>query len=465
MLCSRRIFSAICLIWSGLVGSGQAAAAQFDCVTINADTDWMQRAQSEGYYRHPLESELKRFDFAKQSAASYQDYLAHTRRYLAEVNPRADWACPLNSPLREALAEQYGWQHPPKVLDFVAPYELKSADDNKLALLVHGLTDSPFSYHDMAFDLWSQGYTVRTLLIPGHGEAPAAMLGVRVGDWRAAVDYALEQAVADYSHVVLGGYSTGATLLVETLMDHADSLPEQLKGVMLWSPAVQSTNRFAWISPWVNPLFTPTRLKQWLEQDADTDVAKYESFTLKEAAEVEKLMRSLRGRLSRGQHGADLPMFVALSEVDETTVVGEGIAMLESWHNTPGRTTAQRDKLFLVAPEGQVSTVENGLTTVLSSCPSEDQAHACHRVVGASHALVLSPENPLYGEQGAYRNCGHYLGDWPRYQACKSTTPIVFAEKTEQNLQRYQPMARLMFNPYYQQQWQALEQFLDSLSN
>ncbi|NVL31549.1 alpha/beta hydrolase, partial [Pseudomonas syringae pv. actinidiae] len=54
-------------------------------------------------------------------------------------------------------------------------------------LLVHGLGDSPWSFHDVAQKLADQGYLVRTVLLPGHGTKPQDMLDVRLEQWQQVV--------------------------------------------------------------------------------------------------------------------------------------------------------------------------------------------------------------------------------------------------------------------------------------
>jgi hypothetical protein len=55
------------------------------------------------------------------------------------------------------------------------------------ALLVHGLTDAPYSMRTIGEDLRGRGYEVIALRIPGHGTVPAALTDVTWEDWAAAV--------------------------------------------------------------------------------------------------------------------------------------------------------------------------------------------------------------------------------------------------------------------------------------
>lgn len=58
---------------------------------------------------------------------------------------------------------------------------------SKGILLVHGLGDSPWSFHDLGAELAQQGFLARSILLPGHGTTPADMLDVKAEDWLAVV--------------------------------------------------------------------------------------------------------------------------------------------------------------------------------------------------------------------------------------------------------------------------------------
>ena len=55
------------------------------------------------------------------------------------------------------------------------------------ALLVHGLTDSPYSMKALAESLQRRGFEVTVLRLPGHGTFPSMLTEMRYRDWVAAV--------------------------------------------------------------------------------------------------------------------------------------------------------------------------------------------------------------------------------------------------------------------------------------
>ena len=102
---------------------------------------------------------------------------------------------------------------------YTAPYnrtfELVPAERRGSALLIHGLTDAPYSMLALARRLHARGLHVVVLRLPGHGTVPAGQLRMTLEDWRAAVQIAAHHAAslasADQPFYV-GGYSTGGTL-------------------------------------------------------------------------------------------------------------------------------------------------------------------------------------------------------------------------------------------------------------
>src|SRR3954447_20199764 len=83
------------------------------------------------------------------------------------------------------------------------------------ALLVHGLTDAPYSMRSIAEDLRGRGYQVVGLRVPGHGRVPAGLTDVRWADWVAAVPIPscdLGAQIGADKPLVLVGYSNGGAL-------------------------------------------------------------------------------------------------------------------------------------------------------------------------------------------------------------------------------------------------------------
>ena len=83
---------------------------------------------------------------------------------------------------------------------YTAPYnrsfELVPAERRGSALLIHGLTDAPYSMLALARRLQARGLHVVVLRLPGHGTVPAGQLRMTLEDWRAAVRIAARHAAS-----------------------------------------------------------------------------------------------------------------------------------------------------------------------------------------------------------------------------------------------------------------------------
>ena len=91
-------------------------------------------------------------------------------------------------------------------------------------LLLHGMSDSPYSLRALGERLNEQGLLGDRLRLPGHGTAPSGLRSVRWEDMAAAVRLAMEhlgrQGRPGPIHVV--GYSTGAPLALDYALDALD---------------------------------------------------------------------------------------------------------------------------------------------------------------------------------------------------------------------------------------------------
>ena len=58
------------------------------------------------------------------------------------------------------------------------------------ALLIHGLSDSPYSMQNVADVLFAHGFEVTILRLPGHGTLPSGMVHMQYEDWVAAMHVA-----------------------------------------------------------------------------------------------------------------------------------------------------------------------------------------------------------------------------------------------------------------------------------
>ena len=220
-----------------LLTTSNFAISQTNCVTQLTDLNYIMQSKQQGLLR--FEKNKPTTDFAYQTMQTYRDYLSYAYQHILNANPRASMPCPIQTATYQLLVKQQQRPSTPNIADLIAPFELRQTNTRKAVLLIHGLTDSPFTFHDLAQIYFEQGYNVRTLLLPGHGTAADALSRVTAKQWQQAVNYAIARTSKDFDQVILGGYSTGATLLVNYLTVQPSN--PKITALMLFSPATCAT--------------------------------------------------------------------------------------------------------------------------------------------------------------------------------------------------------------------------------
>ncbi|OCQ19178.1 hypothetical protein A7985_20795 [Pseudoalteromonas luteoviolacea] len=398
-----------------------------DCTTLPTNHQRFIDGKQSGEFR--VAKDAGSAAITVNDSLTFEQYIVQTRSLIEARNKRAQLPCPLP---HLALTQSA------KVVDHIAPYQLKQANNDKAILLIHGLTDSPYIFSAVANDLYRQGFSVRTLLLPGHGTAADDLRHVSNRDWQQHVEYAIRRTAADFKQFAIMGFSTGAAL---TTIEVAKSRPENLGAIVLVAPATESHNKKSWLAQWVD--WVP--FMDWLDKDADLDFAKYESFPLAAAALVHNVMI----KMMNTEVPSDLPILTILSDVDATIDSQATLKLLGRWAEKHRAEIALR-----LYANNQVAVSDSIAVTQVSQLAE---------VVDMSHVgLLLPPEHPYYGKQGHYRHCGSYFEDDDAYSACKAAKNITFGEHHAQNKATYKPLARVTFNPDYTGMMAQLFAFLDT---
>lgn len=191
-------------------------------------------------------------------------------------------------------------------------------------LLLHGMSDSPYSLRALGETLRQRGYVVVGVRMPGHGTIPSGMLDLQ---WPEAAYVArlgmlhLSKRVGDKPlHII--GYSTGAPLAVDYALaaQQDPTLPQPAKLVLV-SPAI-GVSPAAALAKWSRRLSILPGLHRlaWLDIQPEFDPFKYNSFTTNAAEQVFELTRSVARRLEARDDAAQPlpPMLVFKSTVDAT---------------------------------------------------------------------------------------------------------------------------------------------------
>ena len=240
-------------------------------------------------------------------------------------------------------------------------FELRPEAPRGVALLLHGLTDSPYSLRRTGEVLAARGMAVVGLRLPGHGTVPAALDRTTRGDWLAAVRLAARhcrELAPEPSPFLVVGYSNGAALATVYTLEAVGGggLPVPDRLVFL-SPAigVAGIARFASWHRGLSfmPFFEGLR---WQDLDPEYDPYKYNSFPKNAGYQTYRLTRSLQDgveRLQRAGRVASLPpVLTFLSVADATVRVEDVVSALYARVAAPGNGSSCVDinRLARMAP-------------------------------------------------------------------------------------------------------------------
>mgnify|MGYP000633953780 CR=1 FL=1 len=205
-------------------------------------------------------------------------------------------------------------------------FEFTSDTPRAGVLLLHGMSDSPYSLSHVGQRLHAAGAWVIGLRLPGHGTAPSGLVELRWQDMAAAVELAmrhLRDRLGDRP-IYLVGYSNGAALAVHyALSALGDQTLPPASGLVLISPAIGVT-RLAVLAEWQARLGYVLGLHKlaWNSILPEYDPFKYGSFAVNAGAQVYRLTAEIQSLLNMLGASGDLdrfpPVLAFQSAVDAT---------------------------------------------------------------------------------------------------------------------------------------------------
>lgn len=196
------------------------------------------------------------------------------------------------------------------------------------ALLLHGLTDSPYSMRAVAKVLADQGIYSLAMRMPGHGTIPSGLVTAQWEDWLAAVRvgarHVRSRIPADTPFLVVGYSNGGALALKYTLetVEHNDD-PTPAK-VILLSPMIGVTPA-ARLARWIGMLgFVPFFEKaNWIDVVPEYNPFKYNSFAANAGFQTSRITRTIQADLDRAQASgrmAKLPPIQTFQSIVDSTI-------------------------------------------------------------------------------------------------------------------------------------------------
>ncbi len=211
-------------------------------------------------------------------------------------------------------------------------YELSVSDPRIGVLLIHGMSDSPYSLRHLGQRLHEDGAYVVGLRVPGHGTAPVGLVHATWQDMAAAVKLAVrhlrERLGSKPLYIV--GYSNGGALAVHyaltTLQD--EQLPKT-HGLVLLSPEIGVT-KLAMFAVWQERLGHLLGMEKlaWNSIQAEYDPFKYGSFALNAGKQAYELTEEIQAHIAQlGSSGAlaRMPPIIAFQSVVDATVTAPAL--------------------------------------------------------------------------------------------------------------------------------------------
>ncbi|HEY1435406.1 MAG TPA: alpha/beta fold hydrolase [Thermoanaerobaculia bacterium] len=279
-----------------------------------------------------LASEVRETDLPP--TATLADYLRHEEALFAELKQQIVDNVP------EKKRDRYNRYSPDGVVNplrfpknWNRTFEL--VPDGEIrggVLLLHGLTDSPYSVKAEAELYAHEGFYALCLRVPGHGTIPGALTVARWQDWRAAARLGARAVRARVPaplpfHIV--GYSNGGALAVQYALDALGdrSLPKADR-VVVMSPMIGVT-RFSGLATrlarWVTaigriPYFAQSR---WMDIQPEYNPFKYNSFPAFAGQQTTEITGAIQASIAAEAASGrikQLPPILAFASLVDSTV-------------------------------------------------------------------------------------------------------------------------------------------------
>ncbi len=298
---------------------------------------------------------------------SFKDYLTLEDRLFDQLEKRVyerlrpEDRHRLNRFSKNSLSDPKRWS-----TNWNRTFELPSDRPTAGVLLVHGMSDSPYSLRTIGLKLHAEGAWVVGLRLPGHGTAPAGLVRATWEDMAASVLLAVRRLYEKIGErpLVIIGYSTGGALGVHyALTTLKDPHLPKIDRLVLVSPSIGVTP-VAVLASWqarLGRLLGADKLA-WNSILPEYDPFKYGSFAVNAGAQVYRLTTRIQSQLAALAPGAALnrfPSMLAFQSVVDATV----------------STRAVVDGLFLKLPQGNHELVlfdinrHTGIEQMMTSDP------------------------------------------------------------------------------------------------
>lgn len=380
--------------------------------------------------------------------------------------------------------------------DWNRSFEFATANPRGGVLLVHGLSDSPYSMRSLGELFRSMGFYVVGLRLPGHGTAPSGLVTATWQDFAAATEIAARHVVSligEDKPFFMAGFSTGAALSVKYSLDVLEGKDNpKPDGLILLSPALGVTPLAA-LAIWQSNLSRLPGLEKlaWESIQPEYDPFKYRSFAVNAGDQIYKLTAAISERieqLDQGKGIANFPQVLAFQSVVDATVttptlvsglfdhlaaeghelvlfdinrIAEAEPILIS-HPEAATTKLLENRLlpFLLTVVTNISKDTNNVVVKQKLTNSEEiVTHAIdlawpENIFSLSHsALPFPPDDPIYGAEAPVDQPGIHLGK------------IDLLGEKGMLLVPADELIRLRYNPFYSYLEERVKDFVTKIAD
>ena len=266
---------------------------------------------------------------ADAGVGSFQEYLALEERLFQQLErlvydeTAATPGTVIDRYHRGSLADPRRWSP-----DWNRTFEWKpDGEATAGVLLLHGMSDAPYSLRSVGEPLRAAGAHVIGLRVPGHGTAPVGLVHVEWEDMAAAVELAMLRlaAQAPGRPLFIVGYSNGGALAVHyALVALEDEKLPPVQGLVLMSPEIGITGLAA-LAVWQERLGHLLGLEKlaWNSILPEYDPFQYKSFALNAGKQAYELTQEVQGLIAQSKERGTLdrfPAVIAFQSVLDATV-------------------------------------------------------------------------------------------------------------------------------------------------
>lgn len=419
---------------------------------------------------------------SRSDIRNFSDYLALEDRLFTQLDDLVyarispSQKIQINRYFKGSLSDPGRWP-----VNWNRSYELSAEQPRAGVLLIHGLSDSPYSLRNLGQDLNRRGAWVVGIRLPGHGTTPSGLVRLQWQDMHAAVVLAMQHLREQVGKqpIYIIGYSTGGALSIyySLLALNHDAFPRATRLVMI-SPAIGVTGVAA-LAKW------QARLGRWLGIDKlawnsilpEYDPYKYGSFAVNAGQQVYQLTLAVQAQFDKHQFDelGHLPPILAFESVADNTVSAPAViqglfarlpensnelVLFDINRNADVEYLLKNDPAVKLQNVMQSSQNTFGISLLTNENPETNRIVILNRQAGATEvviedtdltwpksifslahvALPFPPSDPLYGGESARKSPGVHLGT----VALRGESNVLMVPASDMLRQRWNPFYSYM---------------------